>query len=140
MRVAKLYESSTRPVISFEFFPPRNEKAEESFNKTIDDLAKLKPDYMSMTFGAGGSTRDGSYQTVKKMLEKKLPMVAYIAGFGLGPDEITEVLDKYSDLGIKTIFVNLSFLGNSDRSIYKIRAIIFYKSQTRDKRNDNGQS
>lgn len=105
MRVTSLYESK-KPVISMEFFPPRNEKAAETFGTTIANLAALKPDYMSITFGAGGSTRDGSYQTVKKvMIDTNLPTVAYIAGFGLGPNEITDVLDKYKDLGIETVFV-----------------------------------
>lgn len=105
MRVASLYKSSKKPVISMEFFPPRDEKAAEKFGTIIDNLAVLKPDYMSVTFGAGGSTRDGSYQTVKTIMDKKIPTVAYIAGFGLSPDEIAEVLDKYKDIGIETIFV-----------------------------------
>ena len=105
MRVTSLYEDK-QPVISMEFFPPRNEKAAETFGAVIDDLAELGPDYMSITFGAGGSTRDGSYQTVKQLMaEKKLPTVAYIAGYGLGPDEITAVLDRYKALGVETIFV-----------------------------------
>jgi len=105
MRVTRLYETK-KPVISLEFFPPRNEKAAEKFDATIANLAALKPDYMSITFGAGGSTRDGSYQTVKQvMIDKNLPTVAYIAGFGLRPNEITDVLDKYKDLGIETVFV-----------------------------------
>ena len=105
MRVTSLYERK-KPVISMEFFPPRNEKAAETFGTTIANLAALKPDYMSITFGAGGSTRDGSYQTVKKvMIDTNLPTVAYIAGFGLRPNEITAVLDKYKDLGIETVFV-----------------------------------
>jgi len=105
MRVTNLYERK-KPVISMEFFPPRNEKSAEKFGTTIANLAALKPDYMSITFGAGGSTRDGSYQTVKQvMIDKNLPTVAYIAGFGLRPNEITDVLDKYKDLGIETVFV-----------------------------------
>ena len=105
MRVTNLYENK-RPVISMEFFPPRNEAAEKNFGTVIDKLSGLAPDYMTMTFGAGGSSRDGSYQSAKKiMVEKKLPTVAYITGYGLGPDEITEVLDKYKALGIETIFV-----------------------------------
>ena len=105
MRVTNLYESK-KPVISMEFFPPRNEKAAGTFGTIIDRLAELKPDYMSITFGAGGSTRDGSYQTVKQvMVDKNLPTVAYIAGYGIGPDEITDVLDKYKKLGVDTIFV-----------------------------------
>jgi methylenetetrahydrofolate reductase (NADPH) len=89
-----------------EFFPPRTEKAAGNFGGLIDDLAQLQPDYMSVTFGAGGSTRDGSYQTVKQiMVDKKIPTVAYIAGFGLGPDEIKDVLNRYDEMGVETIFV-----------------------------------
>ncbi len=105
MRVTHLYKNDN-PVISMEFFPPRNDKAIETFDKTIDSLAQLKPDYMSITFGAGGSTRDGSYQTVKRlMVDKDLPTVAYIAGYGLAPHEIIEVLNNYKALGVETIFV-----------------------------------
>ncbi len=105
MRVTNLYESK-KPVVSMEFFPPRNEKAAGTFGTIIDNLEKLNPDYMSVTFGAGGSTRDGSYQTVKQiMVDKNQPTVAYIAGYGLGPDEVIDVLDKYKDLGVETIFV-----------------------------------
>ena len=89
-----------------EFFPPRDENAAKTFGGTIDNLAELKPDYMSITFGAGGSTRDGSYQTVKQvMVDKGQPTVAYIAGYGLSPDEIIDVLDKYKKLGVDRIFV-----------------------------------
>jgi len=105
MRVNTLYENK-QPVISMEFFPPRNQAASEKFSGLIDTLSALHPDYLSITFGAGGSTRDGSYQTVKELrTKKKLPTVAYIAGCGLDPDEIRDVLDKYRDLGVETIFV-----------------------------------
>nr|NJM03055.1 5,10-methylenetetrahydrofolate reductase [Desulfobacula sp.] len=89
-----------------EFFPYRDEKTAEQFKTTIDELSAVHPDYMSVTFGAGGSTRDGSFQTVKTVFkDKRLPCVAYIAGYGLSPDNITAVLDSYRDLGIETIFV-----------------------------------
>ncbi len=106
MHVGNLYASSKKPVVSFEFFPPRNEKAAATFDKVVDTLAKTEPDYMAVTFGAGGSDREGSYQTVTKLLaEKKFPTVAYIAGFGLGPEEISRELDRYEKLGVETIFV-----------------------------------
>lgn len=106
MKVSELYGSKKDTVVSFEFFPPRDATAEEGFYKVVDDLTTLDPDYMSMTFGAGGSTKDGSYQAVKKMIkEKKLSTVAYIAGYGIGPNEITAVLDNYKELGVETIFV-----------------------------------
>ena len=105
MRVTELYQNK-KTVLSMEFFPPRNEEAREKFGNTIDKLTESRPDYMSVTFGAGGSNREGSLQTVKDvMIDKKLPTVAYIAGYGLGPDEIVEVLDRYKELGVETIFV-----------------------------------
>jgi methylenetetrahydrofolate reductase (NADPH) len=89
-----------------EFFPPRTEKTIQAFGPTLDQLAVHQPDYMSVTFGAGGSTRNGSYQTVKQILkEKNLPAVAYIAAWGLGPDDVRNVLDSYKNLGVETIFV-----------------------------------
>ncbi len=105
MYAATLYKNQTHPSISFEFFPPRDAAAEANFGSVIDHLATLSPDYMSMTFGAGGSTSEGSYQSVKLMKEKKIPTVAYVAGFGLSPDEIIKVLDRYKALGIKTLFI-----------------------------------
>ncbi|ACN14781.1 MetF1 [Desulforapulum autotrophicum HRM2] len=106
MRVGNLYKNQSDPSVSFEFFPPRDDKAESSFYGVVDALSALNPAYMSMTFGAGGSTSEGSFQAVKRMMiEKNLPMVAYIAGYGLGPHEITEVLDRYKALGVETIFV-----------------------------------
>ncbi len=106
MRVATLYKNQTRPSVSFEFFPPRDNDGKAEFSAVLDQLCKLSPDYMSMTFGAGGSTKEGSYQAVKLMKEEKnIPTVAYLAGFGLAPDEITKVLDSYKTLGIETIFV-----------------------------------
>ena len=136
MRITSLYENK-KPVLSLEFFPPRNEKAAETFGTTIAKLVTLKPDYMSVTFGAGGSTRDGSYQTVKQvMTDKNLPTVAYIAGFGLGPDEITNILDKYKDLGIETIFVirgdtpkNDDFIPHPDSFSYASDLIAFIKER-----------
>lgn len=105
MRVTDLYAKKT-PVVSMEFFPPRDEAAAEAFDAIVDTLANRSPDYLSVTFGAGGSNRDGSYQTVKNLIkEKELPSVAYIAGYGLGPDDITGVLDHYRALGVETIFV-----------------------------------
>jgi methylenetetrahydrofolate reductase (NADPH) len=136
MRVTDLYKSK-KPILSLEFFPPRNGKAEEKFDSLIDNLSTLKPDYLSVTFGAGGSDRDGSYQTVKKiMIEKELPTVAYIAGYGLGPEEITDILDKYKNLGVETIFVirgdkprDDQFVPHPDSFFYASEMISFIKDR-----------
>ncbi|MHC4665678.1 MAG: methylenetetrahydrofolate reductase, partial [Planctomycetota bacterium] len=66
----------------------------------------LKPDFFSVTFGAGGSTREGSHQLIDKLKnEKGNKVVAYFAGYGLGPDDIIAVLDSYQVLGIEDILV-----------------------------------
>lgn len=136
MHVGNLYASSKKTAISFEFFPPRNEKAAQTFDTVIDTLAALAPDYMSVTFGAGGSTRDGSYQAVNKLLvDKRIPTVAYIAGYGLSPREISHELDRYRDVGVKTIFVirgdkpqNADFTPDAESFSYASEMIAFIKS------------
>ena len=68
MRVIDLLkEKKEKPVISFEFSRAKTEKAALNLDKALDNLAKAKPDYVSVTFGAGGSTRDGSFQLVEKL-------------------------------------------------------------------------
>jgi methylenetetrahydrofolate reductase (NADPH) len=104
MKLTERWQSSEKPTISFELFPARSEKAAENLEKAIETLAALKPDFVSVTFGAGGSTREGSRQLVKKLKhEKGLDVVAYFACYGLGPEDIVGVLDSYQAIGIKSI-------------------------------------
>ena len=104
MKLTELWNASPKPTISFELFPPRSEKAAASLEKAIDALAALGPDFVSVTFGAGGSTREGSRQLVDKLKnEKGLEVVAYFACYGLGPEDIAGVLDSYREIGVETI-------------------------------------
>ncbi len=106
MKVTELWSNNQKPTVSFELFPPRSTKGAEKLENTIDALAGLKPDFVSVTFGAGGSTREGSRQLVEKLKnEKKLEVVAYFAGYGLGPDDISAVMDDYQALGIENVLV-----------------------------------
>ncbi|MBT3314742.1 MAG: 5,10-methylenetetrahydrofolate reductase [Anaerolineae bacterium] len=106
MKLTDLWNSRNTPTLSFELFPARNEKAAANLDKAIDKLAALEPNFVSVTFGAGGSTREGSRQLVKKLCEEKgLETLAYFAGFGLSPDEITAVIDDYQALGVENILV-----------------------------------
>lgn len=104
MRVTDLWSSSERRTISFELFPARTEKAAEKLPRTIDALAALDPDFVSVTFGAGGSTREGSRQLVKTLKQDKgLEVLAYFACYGLGPADIMDVLDDYEALGVENL-------------------------------------
>jgi len=106
MKLTELWKTSQNPTLSFELFPARNEKAAERLETAMDELAALKPDFVSVTFGAGGSTREGSYQLIKKLIQEKgLAVLGYFAGFGLGPDEITAVLGSYQVLGLENILI-----------------------------------
>lgn len=106
MKATDIWKISQKPTVSFELFPPRSAKAAEKFEQTIDELLALKPDFVSVTFGAGGSTREGSRQLIEKLRnEKNQEVIAYFAGYGLGPEDITSVLDSYQALGLENILV-----------------------------------
>ena len=106
MKITEIWEAKQKPTLSFELFPPRSEKAAEKLEKTIDVLTDLNPDFVSVTFGAGGSTREGSYQLVEKLIQKKnMEVLTYFAGFGLSPEDISTVLDRYGDAGVDNVLV-----------------------------------
>jgi len=106
MKLTDIWKSRNKPTISFELFPARTEKAAANLDKAIEKLAALEPNFVSVTFGAGGSTREGSRQLVRKLIkENGLETIAYFAGFGLAPDEIMAVIDDYQALGVENILV-----------------------------------
>ena len=106
MRATDIWSARKSPTISFELFPARSEKAAGNLDKAIDRLAALGPDFVSVTFGAGGSTREGSRQLIEKLkVDKGLEIIAYFAGYGLGPDDIAAVLDGYQELGVENLLV-----------------------------------
>jgi methylenetetrahydrofolate reductase (NADPH) len=104
MKLTEIWSTSQKPTLSFELFPAKTEKAAANLEKNIKTLADLKPDFVSVTFGAGGSTKAGSRQLIKKLKNDfGLEVLAYFAGYGLGPDDITAVLNNYQAIGIESI-------------------------------------
>ncbi len=104
MRLTEMWKTREKPTISFELFPARNEKGAGKLVKVIDKLAAAEPDFVSVTFGAGGFTREGSYQLVKTLMEDKgLELLPYFACTGLGPDDITSIAKAYEDLGVDSL-------------------------------------
>ena len=71
MKITDMWRTSPNPTLSFELFPARTEKAAANLEKTIDRLTGLEPDFVSVTFGAGGSTREGSRQLIHKLSDGK---------------------------------------------------------------------
>jgi len=93
-----------RPTFSFEFFPPKSERASESLFETIKDLESLAPSYVSITYGAGGTTRERTHDLVEKILEKtNLIPIPHLTCVQHTEEEISNILKRYSDKGISNI-------------------------------------
>ena len=94
-----------RPVISFEFFPPKTPEGDRALlEKTIPALMKLKPDYCSVTYGAGGSTRDKTLMIVDRIQrEHGLTAMAHLTCVNSTAAQLGEVLAEARDRGIKNI-------------------------------------
>jgi len=88
--------------ISFEFFPPKTEEAEIQLFQTIKDLEPLNPTFVSVTYGAGGSTRDRTRKIVKKIHEEtNLTVMAHLTCIGHTKKELIEILQDYKNIGMK---------------------------------------
>ncbi len=104
MKVTDIWNSSQKPTVSFELFPAKSEKAAGRLEKAIESLVALQPDFFSVTFGAGGSTKEGSHQLLDKLIKNEgQKVIAYFACYGLGLEDITSVLDGYQTIGIENI-------------------------------------
>ena len=98
MESQKKYE----PKFSFEFFPPRTPEAVGKLQMTQESLAKYNPDFFSVTFGAGGSTRQRTFETVQDIREKTgIEAAPHISCIGYMTSDIKDVLDTYKAAGIK---------------------------------------
>ncbi|WP_299330328.1 methylenetetrahydrofolate reductase [NAD(P)H] [uncultured Psychrobacter sp.] len=91
----------SKPAFSFEFFPAKTEQGHEKLLTTFDELNQLSPTYFSVTYGAGGSTRDRTLSIVQALLERSdTPVAPHISCIGDDKAEIAELLDLYKALGI----------------------------------------
>ncbi|NWO05684.1 MAG: methylenetetrahydrofolate reductase [NAD(P)H] [Alteromonadaceae bacterium] len=88
---------------SFEFFPPKTDKGWEKLQTVRDQLAGVNPDFFSVTFGAGGSTRDRTIETVLHLHKKGISTAPHLSCVGGTREEIRELLDVYKKNGINRI-------------------------------------
>jgi methylenetetrahydrofolate reductase (NADPH) len=92
------------PVFSFEFFPPRTEEGERQLFQTIEALRPLGPAFVSVTYGAGGSTRARTVELVKRLKrDVEVEPVAHVTCVGSPRDEIARVLDEVAEAGIQNV-------------------------------------
>ena len=93
-----------RPTFSFEFFPPRTEEAAKQLEQTIGDLRELQPSFVSVTYGAGGSTRDRTIEVVTRVKrEHGIESMAHLTCAGSTRDELGAVLDRILESGIENV-------------------------------------
>ena len=89
--------------ISFEFFPPRDESAAQSLDRTLSRLEPLTPQFCSVTYGAGGTTRDGTLNTVCSLQARGTPTAAHLSIGNDSEGRILELLDTYRNAGVRQI-------------------------------------
>jgi len=103
MHIARILRNN-RISFSFEFFPPRSEAASEKLFSSIADLAALAPAYISVTYGAGGSTRELTHNLVLRIQrETGLTVVSHLTCVGATREEIRRILNRYRENGICNI-------------------------------------
>lgn len=88
---------------SFEFFPPKTDKGKDKLQVVRDRLAEVHPDFFSVTYGAGGSTRDRTIETVLSLHEQGISTAPHLSCVGSSKDSLAELLDLYRDNGINRI-------------------------------------
>ena len=93
---------NSRPAVSFEFFPPHTEKAEATLWKSIDRLKDLAPRFVSVTYGADGSTRERTHNAVARILsETSLTTAPHLTCVGASRGEIDDIAREYWDMGVR---------------------------------------
>jgi methylenetetrahydrofolate reductase (NADPH) len=103
MRIEAIIESK-RPCFSVEFFPPKTDEGREQLIDTARQLAELELEFVSVTYGAGGSTRDGTVATVGLLQnELGLETMAHLSCVGETADGLREVLDSVQETGIENV-------------------------------------
>ena len=103
MHIKEILEKN-KIAFSFEFFPPKDKDSSGNLFKAIKELNDLEPSYVSVTFGAGGSTRDLTHDLVVKIQqETNLTVVSHLTCVGSSKDEIFNILDRYQKEGIQNI-------------------------------------
>jgi len=96
--------STGRPSFSFEFFPPKTEKGLESLRDTIHGLRDLRPTFVSVTYGAGGSTRDRTIDLVGEIQRHHgLTAMAHLTCVGSSREEIASILNRLHEAGVENV-------------------------------------
>lgn len=90
--------------VSFEFFPPKTPKSEEALWRSVERLAPLRPRFVSVTYGADGSTRDRTHRIIQRLLEQTtLTSAPHLTCVGATREEVEDIAKRYLDMGVRHI-------------------------------------
>ena len=121
---------------SFEFFPPKTQEGTEKLIKVRDILGELKPKYFSVTFGAGGSTQQGTFDTVSSIQKAGFDAAPHLSCVGSTKENIREILKSYMDQGINRIVALRGDMPSGTHDIGEFRfaneLVEFIRNETND--------
>jgi methylenetetrahydrofolate reductase (NADPH) len=93
-----------RPVFSVEFFPPKTEEGVAQLFETVQALKPLEPDYVSVTYGAGGATRDGTVEVAQRIKEDHgLEVMAHLSCVGETQEGLAAILERFASIGVENV-------------------------------------
>lgn len=103
MRITEALAGS-KPVFSFEFFPPKTPEGFEQLFATVETLRPLEPDYVSVTYGAGGATRDGTVEIARRIkADHGIETMAHLSCVGETREGIAAILDRFAEAGVENV-------------------------------------
>ncbi len=104
MKIINKITKLNRPCFSFEFFPPKTDEGDIKLFKVVQELQNLNPDFVSVTYGAGGSTREKTFSICEKIQKEfNIVTMSHYTCVGSGREDIKENLNKLSKIGIENI-------------------------------------
>lgn len=125
---------SKKLTLSFEFFPPKTAEGLKHLHQAAQELAELQPDFMSVTFGAGGSTRQGTLETIHMLQKLNINAAPHLSCIGCSKEQLKEILTIYQTMGIKRIVALRgdlpSGMGNAGELRYASELVELIRKQT----------
>ena len=108
-------------VFSFEFFPPKTAEGVEKLRRTRESLARLNPRFFSVTYGAGGSTRDRTLEAVMEIQRSGAEAAPHLSCIGSTTESVREILDAYRSHGIRHLVALRGDLPSGTREFGEFR-------------------
>ena len=96
--------ANKRPVFSIEFYPPKTEEGVAQLYATVEALKPLEPDYVSVTYGAGGATREGTLEVAERIkAEYGIEVMAHLSCVGETQEGLAKILDRFAEIGVENV-------------------------------------